>query len=231
MIYINNIETTLEHIAEQVRKCQLCPLARLRTHAVPGEGNPHTEVLFVGEGPGQKEDDRGRPFVGASGKFLGEMLASVGFTREDVFITNVVKCRPPGNRDPEEVEIETCSGTYLNLQVALSRPKIIVTHGRHSLKWFLKEAVPISRVHGQLKAVVNKKTGTAQYILPLYHPAAALYNGSQRAVHLEDFKKIPAILEKIKTGALPWPPHALSDVPAATAQEQPEEHKQTGLKF
>jgi uracil-DNA glycosylase len=195
---------TLEEIALQVKKCRLCPLSRLE-HAVPGEGNPHAEVMFVGEGPGQKEDETGRPFVGAAGKFLEEMLASVGWKREDVFIANVVKCRPPGNRDPEDFEIQTCSGTYLNAQIAIIKPKLIVTLGRHSMHWFLKQILPISRVHGQLKAVTNKKTGQTQYVLPLYHPAAALYNGGQRGVHLEDFKKIPAILAKIKDGTIQPP--------------------------
>ena len=204
---------TLEEIAEQVKKCQLCPLAKLRTHAVPGEGNPHAEILFVGEGPGQKEDETGRPFVGAAGRFLEEMLASINLKRTDVFIANVVKCRPPGNRDPEELEIETCSKNYLNFQVALIKPTIIVTLGRHSMRWFLKQEIPISRIHGQLKAVTNKKMGQTQYILPLYHPAAALYNGSQRVVHLEDFKKIPVILEKIRKGEIALPPDEPKEEP------------------
>ena len=216
---------TLDEIAEQVKKCQLCPLARMRTHAVPGEGNPHADILFVGEGPGQKEDETGRPFVGVAGKFLEEMLASINLQRSDVFIANVVKCRPPGNRDPEEVEIETCSTNYLNFQVVLIKPKLIVTLGRHSMRWFLKQEIPISRIHGQLKAVVNKKTGQTQYILPLYHPAAALYNGSQRVVHLADFAKIPVILEKIKSGNLVL---AHPEEPV-TEPEKPEGSKQTKL--
>lgn len=193
---------TLESLAGRIHACKLCPLSTLRTHAVPGEGNPHADILFVGEGPGQKEDETGRPFVGAAGKFLEEMLASINLTRGDVFIANVVKCRPPGNRDPEDTEIETCCNTYLQFQVALINPKLIVTLGRHSMKWFLKQELPISRIHGQLKSVTNNKTGKTHYIFPLYHPAAALYNGSQRAVHMEDFKKIPAIVEKIKSGRM-----------------------------
>ncbi|MDP3963366.1 MAG: uracil-DNA glycosylase [bacterium] len=193
---------TLESLAEQIKMCQLCPLARERTHAVPGEGNPRAEVLFVGEGPGRKEDESGRPFVGAAGKFLDEMLASVGWKRQDVFIANVVKCRPPGNRDPEESEIHTCVTNYLVHQVNLIEPKLIVTLGRHSMKWFLKNPEPISRMHGKLKLITDKKTGKTQFILPLYHPAAALYNGGQRQTHLADFKKIPAIVEKIKTGTI-----------------------------
>lgn len=216
------MQTTLEDIAEQVKKCQLCPLAKLRTHAVPGEGNYHAEILFVGEGPGQKEDETGRPFVGAAGKFLEEMLSSIGLTRQDVFITNVVKCRPPGNRDPEEIEIETCCTTYLDFQVSLIKPKLIVTLGRYSMRRFLGETPPISRIHGQLKSVTNKKTGETHYVLPLYHPAAALYTGSQRVVHLEDFKKIPAILEKIKKDEMPNPSMSTSQTPPAssTSQEQ-----------
>lgn len=215
--------TTLEQIAEDVKKCAKCPLAKMRTNAVPGEGNPQADIMFVGEGPGQHEDMQGRPFVGAAGKFLEEMLGVIGLKREDVYITNIVKCRPPGNRDPEEVEVETCCTSYLNFQIAIMKPKLIVTLGRHSLKWFLKEEIPISKVHGQLKLITNKKTGEAQHILPLYHPAAALYSGSQRPVHIEDFKKIPGIVEKIKSGALgsgsaPGSSSALPGTPATPPQ-------------
>lgn len=208
------MEVTLETLAAQVRICAKCPLAKMRTKAVPGEGNARAEIMFVGEGPGQHEDVQGRPFVGAAGKFLEELLALIGLRREDVFITNVVKCRPPGNRDPEESEIETCSATYLDLQVALLKPKLIVTLGRHSAKWFLKQDLPISRTHGQLKMVTDRKSGQAHYVLPLYHPAAALYAASQRAVHIEDFKKIPVILEKIKSGQIK-PEEGGKDAPAA----------------
>jgi uracil-DNA glycosylase len=200
IVYFTSMENTLESIANEIRICTRCPLAGKRTNAVPGYGNPKAEVVFVGEGPGQKEDETGLPFVGAAGKFLDEMLLSVGWRREDVFIANVVKCRPPGNRDPEDTEISTCSGLYLNVQIALIKPLLIVTLGRHSMRWFLKQTVPISQTHGQLKAVKNKKTGKVQYVMPLYHPAAALYNGSQRAVHLADFAKIPLILGKLKKG-------------------------------
>lgn len=164
---------------------------------MPGEGSPTAEIMFIGEGPGKKEDELGRPFVGAAGKFLDEMLASVNLKREDVYIANTVKCRPPGNRDPLPKEKETC-WPWLEQQLAIIQPKIIIPLGRHSLNLFIPEA-RISEAHGRafrkpfppLKEVV---------FFPCYHPAAALYNGSLRETLLKDFKKIPKILELIKKG-------------------------------
>ncbi|MFH1171895.1 MAG: uracil-DNA glycosylase [bacterium] len=182
---------TLEELNEKIRQCGACPLHEGRTHAVPGEGNPHAELLFIGEGPGQKEDETGRPFVGAAGKFLEELLAGIGKRREDVFIANVVKCRPPGNRDPLPDEVNMCTSLYLFEQIALIKPLIIITLGRHSMHRFLPEDFQISRVHGQ----PFRRNG--QVYLPLYHPAAALYQGSLRTTLEADFRKIPAILKKI----------------------------------
>lgn len=165
------------------------PLCQTRTHAVPGEGSLEAEIVFIGEGPGQQEDLQGRPFVGAAGKFLAEMLASINLKRDDVFITNIVKCRPPNNRDPLPEEKALCA-PFLDEQLAIIQPKLIVLLGRHAMEYFLP-SLKISQVHGQPK----RKAG--RVYLPLYHPAAALYNGSQRQVLLEDFQTIPTILAQI----------------------------------
>ncbi|MFC1663087.1 uracil-DNA glycosylase family protein [Patescibacteria group bacterium] len=186
---------TLEKIAQEVAQCKKCPLHEKAQNPVPGEGNPKTEIMFVGEGPGQKEDDQGRPFVGAAGKFLEEMLDHIGLKRTDVFIGNVVKHRPPNNRDPEENEILTCV-PYLERQLAIIQPLVVATLGRHSLNYFLP-GEKISAVHGQPKKIITPNLDV-YVILPLYHPAAALYQGSQREIHISDFKKIPKIIEKIK---------------------------------
>jgi DNA polymerase len=160
--------------------------------AVPGEGLAHADIMFVGEGPGFHENQQGRPFVGAAGQFLEELLDSIGLKREQVFITNVVKCRPPGNRDPLPEEIEACK-QYLDRQIALIKPKVIVTLGRYSMaRAFPNEK--ISRIHGQ-----PKKVEGIVYV-PMYHPAAALHQSSLRKTIEDDFKKLPAILAEI--GAL-----------------------------
>ncbi|MEK7537541.1 MAG: uracil-DNA glycosylase [Patescibacteria group bacterium] len=185
--------TSLTAIEQAVHDCTACPLAVGRLTAVPGDGDPHSEVLFVGEGPGQKEDESGHPFVGAAGKFLDELLAAIGKTRADVFVTNIVKCRPPGNRDPEPDEIKTCTDLFLWKQIKLMSPKLICTLGRHSMSLFFPAEMKISQIHGQPKRV------RGQVVLPLYHPAAALYNGSMRQTLLYDFKKIPLVLKKIQS--------------------------------
>ena len=192
----NNATTlsSLEIIAQAVHDCTACPLAAGRLTAVPGSGNPQSDILFIGEGPGQKEDEQGVPFVGAAGKFLDEMLSAIKLTRADVFVTNVVKCRPPQNRDPEPDEIKTCTDLFLWKQIELMNPKLLVTLGRHSMGLFLPADVKISQVHGQPKRVKGR------IILPLYHPAAALYNGGMRTTLLYDFKKIPLLLKKITAG-------------------------------
>lgn len=187
----------LATLAHDIKNCTACPLHAGRLQAVPGDGDPHSEILFIGEGPGQKEDELGSPFVGAAGKFLDTMLASIGRTRQNVFVTNVVKCRPPENRDPEPFEIMTCTELFLYKQIEAIAPKLIVTLGRHSMGLFLPPELKISQVHGQPKRVKG------QVILPLYHPAAALYNGGMRETLLADFKKIPAVLKKIMATAAP----------------------------
>lgn len=188
--------TELETIEEQIKKCQKCVLSEKRTNSVPGSGNPNADLMFVGEGPGKNEDEQGLPFVGQAGKFLEEMLTAIDMTRDDVFITNVVKCRPPNNRDPFPDEVETCSGSYLYNQIKVIKPKIIITLGRHAMEFFIPGR-KISEVHGQPKRMVNEETGEKQVYLPLYHPAAALYHGGLRDTLIKDFKRIPRILEKI----------------------------------
>lgn len=181
----------LEQVASEVVVCTQCELCRSRTHAVPGSGNSTAEVLFVGEGPGMNEDKQGLPFVGNSGKMLDDMLGSVDWNRDDVFITNIVKCRPPGNRDPLADEITACS-EYLERQIDAIDPVMIVTLGRHSMsRWFEKER--ISRIHGKPRQVGSR------VVVPLYHPAAGLHQPSLRDVMLEDFRKLPLILEEFKT--------------------------------
>lgn len=181
----------LEEIAGEILVCKKCPLAKSRTNAVPGEGNPKAEILFIGEGPGGTEDREGRPFVGEAGKFLQEMLAGIGLKREDVFITNVVKCRPPHNRDPLDEEVQACTANYLYRQIKSIKPKLIVTLGRHSMRLFFPQIKSISQVHGK----AYKKAD--QVYLILYHPAATIYQQSLKETLKEDFKQIPRILKQI----------------------------------
>lgn len=181
---------TLADIAARVRACTLCELHRMRTQAVPGAGNPNAEIMFIGEGPGWHEDRQGLPFVGAAGKFLDEMLEKIGLSREDVFITNVVKCRPPGNRDPLPDEMSACRA-YLDEQIALIKPKVIVTLGRFSMSlWFPNER--ISRIHGQARRFGDL------VVVPMYHPAAALHQASLRATIEADMLRLPQIVEEMR---------------------------------
>lgn len=175
-------------------KCMKCGLGKTRTNLVFGEGSEEADIFFIGEGPGQKEDELGRPFVGAAGKFLDELIASVALERKDVYIANVVKCRPPGNRDPLPEEVSAC-WPHLEKQVHSIRPKLIVLLGRHSLERFLP-GQKISEVHG--KPLRRDFGGLGrQVFFPVYHPAAALYQGSLRQTLFADFKKIPRILAMI----------------------------------
>ena len=183
----------LGELNAQVHACRACPLGATRTRAVPGEGPVDAEVMLIGEAPGYYEDQQGRPFVGAAGQFLETLLASIGLKRTDVFIANVVKCRPPNNRDPLPEEIGACS-QWLNQQLEIVQPTVIVTLGRYSMARFFP-GVAISRIHGQ-----PKKAGDA-WIMPMYHPAAALHQGSLRRTIEEDFKKIPGILEQARKEA------------------------------
>jgi uracil-DNA glycosylase len=209
---MNTVEdrrTALAHLDECVARCQDCVLGKLRTRAVPGEGKIDADIMFIGEGPGYYEDQQGRPFVGAAGQFLEQLLASIGLGRADVFIANVIKCRPPQNRDPLPEEIAACS-KWLTEQIEVIDPKVIVTLGRYSLARFLP-GTSIGKVHGQGRLIGER------WVVPMYHPAAALHQGSLRRVIEEDFKRIPAFVER-----------AMSErqariEPVATAAMQPQD--------
>lgn len=181
---------TFEQLNIKIANCTKCALHEKRIQAVPGGGNPQADILFIGEAPGKSEDEQGKPFVGAAGKFLNEMLSSIGLKRDDVYIANTVKCRPPANRDPRPEEIKICL-PYLKQQILLIQPKIIATLGRFSMNLFFSK-LKISQVHGK------PQTKNNLCIVPLYHPAAALYNGNQRDVHMRDFQILKTILEKIR---------------------------------
>ena len=199
---------SLDYVARAVRACTDCPLHRGRTNAVPGEGNPSAELMFIGEGPGFHEDRQGRPFVGPAGQLLEGLLASIGTTRDNVFIANMVKCRPPDNRDPQPPEIAACA-KYLDRQIELVNPKIIVTLGRFSLgRFFPGES--ITRARGRLR----QKDG--RLIFPVMHPAAALRRPELRATMVEDFRAIAAALESApEPAAEPAPESRQAEEPAA----------------
>lgn len=180
----------LEQIAAEVRTCTLCDLHKTRTKAVPGAGSIKTEILFIGEGPGFNEDKQGLPFVGQSGKYLESLLKLIDLKREDVFITNVVKCRPPENRDPQPDEINTCK-PYLDQQINLIDPLIIVTLGRFSMARYFPGA-KITQIHGKAKI----ENGRAYY--PLFHPAAVLRNPALQSQMEADFRRIPETLDKVR---------------------------------
>lgn len=189
---------SLKNIAQEISNCTKCDLHKNRNNTVPGEGDPKAKIMFVGEGPGEREDLKGKPFVGDAGKLLDYFLKLADLKRENIFITNLVKCRPPGNRDPREEEIETCTKLYLQRQIKLIKPLLTVTLGRHAMNHFLPDSLKISKVHGQPKRMVNSKTGESQIYYPVYHPAAVLYHKSLKATIEKDFKKLPKVLEKIK---------------------------------
>lgn len=171
-----------------------CELRKTATQAVFGNGNPYSEIVFIGEAPGKKEDELGVPFVGAAGKFLEELLTCIGMSRTDVYITNIVKYRPPNNRDPLPEEKEACNEWLIN-ELKLIAPKLIIFLGRHSMTQFFPTE-KISETHGKLLIKNTNELGR-QAFLPLYHPAAALYNGSMRETLIKDFKKIPKALQEI----------------------------------
>ena len=175
-------------LVEQVLSCTLCSLSTKRTKAVPGEGSRNADIVFIGEGPGFHEDQQGRPFVGPSGHLLDDLLASIGLQRQDVYITNMIKCRAPNNRDPLPGEIEACK-PYLDRQLEMIAPKVIVTLGRFSFsKFFPDEAI------GKARGKPRKWKGMTLY--PIYHPAAALHNPQLRSTIESDFKRLPALLEQ-----------------------------------
>lgn len=180
---------------DRVRACERCPLAATRTNAVPGEGPLNAEVMLIGEAPGANEDKQGRPFVGQSGQFLEELLAAAGLTRAEVYICNVLKCRPPGNRDPAPGEIASCKD-YLDEQIEIVDPLVIITLGRYSMSRYFPN-LTISRIHGQYKRIDGR------FYVPMYHPAAALHQQALREVILDDFRAVPAILNRARAATAP----------------------------
>ena len=182
--------SALSDLYQEIRSCQKCILSHGRTNAVPGEGPEDAGIMFIGEGPGFHEDRLGRPFVGPAGNFLEELLGSIGLSREDVYIANIVKCRPPGNRDPQPAEIEACR-PYMDRQIELIRPRVIVTLGRFSMQRYFPGA-SISRIHGRPKRVGN------MIYYPMFHPAAALHQPRWRPLVEEDILKIPDLLAKLE---------------------------------
>lgn len=197
-------QAQLDELAQQIINDQVCKeLAAGATQLVFGDGDTDADIVFIGEAPGKNEDIKGKPFVGASGKFLDEMLASIGMSRQDVYITNIVKYRPPANRDPLPEE-KSAFLEYLQKQLGIIQPKLVVTLGRHSTSCFLPDP-QISKIHGQ-PTHIDRDLGADQrppveyqnaVILPLYHPAAALYNGGMRQTLIDDFATIPIILRKL----------------------------------
>jgi len=217
---------TLEELHVECRKCRKCGLRGTATQVVPGEGNPKSEIMFIGEGPGETEDREGRPFCGAAGRLLDEMIASIGLKREEVFIANMIKCRPPQNRDPLPDELTACS-PWLDQQITTIKPKVIVTLGRFSMAKMLPGA-KISEVHG--KVYENPPF----IVIPLYHPAVGLYKASMKETLLQDFKSIKLYLdgelepESLKTDITEI--KALLDKDTADKVEaKSKEHNQTSL--
>jgi DNA polymerase len=182
---------TLAGIAEQVAVCTRCALHHSRKNGVPGEGPATAEIMFIGEGPGFHENEQGRPFVGAAGQLLDQLLQQAGLKRADVWITNVVKCRPPANRDPLPEEITACTTNFLDQQVQVINPPIIVTLGRFSMGKYMPEA-KIGAVHGQMRQVGER------HVIAMYHPAAALRRPALKPVLVEDFARLPALLRQAR---------------------------------
>lgn len=189
-------QSQLDQIAADIREKNVCPdLAKTATNLVMGDGNIDADIVFIGEAPGKNEDEQGLPFVGAAGKFLNEMLAAAGMNRNDVYITNIVKYRPPNNRDPLPEE-KAAFWLYLLKQLQIIQPKVVITLGRHSMEYFLP-GMKIGQIHGEPKRI---QFGDQKIvIMPLFHPAAALYNGSLRQTLIDDFLKVPKVIERLDT--------------------------------
>lgn len=187
-------QQALDALKQKILEDGTClELADQATNLVMGDGNPDADIVFIGEAPGKSEDEQGLPFVGASGKFLNEMLAEAGMVRDDVYITNIVKYRPPNNRDPLPEEKKEF-WPYLLKQLQVIEPKVVITLGRHSMEYFLP-GMKISQVHGEPKRIAFEDDHIV--IVPLYHPAAALYNGSLRQTLIDDFLRVPEIIEQL----------------------------------
>jgi DNA polymerase len=192
---VDTKQAQIDHVRTDIIEKNICPeLAAQATNLVIGDGNLNAEIVFIGEAPGKNEDEQGLPFVGAAGKFLNEMLAAAGLERSDVYITNIVKYRPPNNRDPLPEE-KKVFWPYLLKQLQIIQPKVVITLGRHSMEYFLPD-MKISQIHGQAKRI---QFGDHKIVIvPLYHPAAALYNGSLRQTLIDDFVNVPKIIELMK---------------------------------
>ncbi len=212
-------KAALDAIAAEIRACRRCPLAAGRTHAVPGEGDPDTEVVFVGEGPGFNEDREGRPFVGRAGDLLVRLIATLGWRRQEVFITNVVKCRPPENRDPEPSEIAACE-PFLRRQLEVLDPALVVTLGRYSMARFMPGA-RIGGAHGTM-APVDPATGArSAMVYALYHPAAALRSTEVERQSYADVAGIPAALTEARRRRSVSPPAPTPQVDAPVHPAEP----------
>jgi DNA polymerase len=215
-------EDVLKEVAESASRCTRCKLHYSRKKAVPGAGNPQAKILLIGEAPGFHENQQGLPFVGAAGQFLEELLAEAGLEREGVFITNVVKCRPPGNRDPQMEELAACR-PYLERQIAAINPPVIVTLGRYSMGHFIANG-KISAIHG------SAYWSNGRMIVPMYHPAAALHQPSLRDVVRGDFNKLPELIRKARETRQNNPDlAAMSSV--ITDADQPDDHSAEQLSL
>ena len=202
---------TLHALGEQVSACTRCRLAQTRTQVVFGVGNPHADLMFVGEAPGFHEDKQGQPFVGQAGKLLDKLLEGIGLDRSQVYIANVLKCRPPGNRDPQPDEIESCE-PHLFRQIGLIQPRVVATLGNFATKLLSGKQTGITRVHG-----VEQETtvgGNAVLLYPLYHPAAALYTPAMLEVLKQDFVRIPEVMGRAVEVPEPQPIVTLAPAPA-----------------
>jgi uracil-DNA glycosylase len=189
-------EKRMQELDEKIKSCQLCTLSNSRKNAVPGSGNEkNPDVVFVGEAPGRKEDLQGQPFVGAAGKLLDELLKAAGVERDQVYITNVVKCRPPNNRKPERAEVETCTTNYLEEQLKLLSPKLVCTLGATALEYFTGE----KKMGDNRGRVVHANTASGVAVLPTYHPASVFRNRSLKSVLGADIKKIPGVLTALQS--------------------------------
>lgn len=199
----------LTALYDEIADCPNCPLARTRTQTVPGAGAAPAEVMCIGEAPGAREDQLGLPFVGPAGRFLDELLSAAGLSRESVYIANIVKCRPPENRDPQPDEIAACRG-YLDRQIELVDPRVIVTLGRFSMaRWFPGES--IGRIHGQARRIGGR------VVMPMYHPAAALHRGDLRPVITADFAQLPGLIAAARGESAPPSPAGAASEPRADA--------------
>jgi uracil-DNA glycosylase len=216
-------EETLAQIASEVSVCTSCILHKTRNKSVPGEGPADSEIMLIGEGPGFNENEQGRPFVGAAGKFLEELLAQAGLKRTDVWIGNVVKCRPPGNRDPLPDELAACN-LYLDRQIAAIDPKIIITLGRFSMGKFMP-GVKITQVHGQMRKVGSR------FVIAMFHPAAALHQAALKPAILADFGKLPQLLDVARKELAKQVPGQVAEPKVAYTEDTPKDEPPKQLKL